>query len=131
MTVTTYTSGRAVMLPGGWEYDFWSPSKTFSIPRVDPSVVMEERSVDKPLLVLDKSLLKTCLIDADVVGMMLRQGAVSIDDITGASHHFRLIAVEMDGKKRPVWDVDYRVGGKKVYVFADTGEVVYREGNLL
>jgi hypothetical protein len=123
MTVNTYRDESTMHLPAGWRYQFWSPDRSFSVSQVDPSAI-KSSTCEKPLVALDKELLKSCVVDIDAVTMMLELVGAKSDD---KDFHCRLVAMVVEGKSRPVWDVGYRLNGVKTYVFADTGQIVYEQ----
>lgn len=126
MTVNSYGDDSTMHLPGRWCYRFWSPGHAFSIPQVDSSAVKADTR-DKPSVALDKESLKECAVDFDAVTMMLELVGAKPD-----SEGFRckLSATAVAGKPRPVWDVGYKLNGKKAYVFADTGQIVYFQNGI-
>ena len=121
MTLTYYTGGGVRLFPGGWSYEFWSPGRSFSVSCVDPAVSRPADVQSKPEHDMDVALLGSCRLDADAVGMVLESLGASL---ASGQHEYGLTAAIVAGVKRPLWILSYELGGKKVGVLADTGEVV-------
>ena len=126
MTTLSYVHRTARLLPAGWNYKFHSGGKRFSISRVDPSVVSSELSeFPWPIFTIDKKMMATCIVDCDTAVMMLESTNA---ECTGKDKtKFSLILAISDFKKRLAWDIGYKIDGKDVFIFADTGQFVYRD----
>ena len=126
MTLSFYTGGKSRLLPGVWLYHFWSPQSIFSIHAIDPGVAekSEEKPGAKPEIVVDTQLLESCRLDCDTVALLLEAMNAKPG---GKGTSYELIAIMLNRKKRPLWDVSYYANGRRVGVLADTGEIVFKE----
>ena len=124
LTVNSYSAGGIMNVPAVWHYQFWSSGRSFWVSVLDPSAVKDVKH-EKLIVPLDREMLKKCIVDVDTVTMMLEE-AHAIADKEG--YHCSLVAMIIDGKPRPVWDIGYRIGGEKASVMADTGTIVHIEG---
>lgn len=110
----------------GWTYNFSSSRESFSVPVTDLATVTNRLPLPKKSKeFLSKDILGSCIVEVNAVEMIFS----TIKELKKDKPKFELLAALDNGKVRPIWDTGYLVKGINAYMFADTGQIVFKDGN--